>query len=45
MEKVKETDIKLYVHNEKLYMTYDSGMKIVKRHDKLVDKMKGITND
>ena len=38
MEKVKETDIKLYVHKEKLYVTYNSAMNIVKRHDILVDK-------
>ena len=39
MKKVKETDIKLHLHNDKVYVEYNCVMDLVKRHDKLVDRL------
>ena len=41
MKKVRESDIKLNIHNDKLYVVYESVMKLVKRHDLLVDELRG----
>lgn len=39
MKKVKETDIKLHLHNDEVYVEYDCVMQLVKRHDELVDRL------
>ena len=41
MNKIKNTDIKLHIDNDKLYVEYESVMKLVKRHDLLVDELRG----
>ena len=41
MKKVRESDIKLNIHNDKLYVEYESVMKLVERHDLLVDQLRG----
>ena len=41
MKKVRESDIKLNIHNDKLYVEYEAVMKLVERHDLLVDQLRG----
>ena len=41
MRKIRETDIKLNIHNDELFVEYESVMKLVKRHDLLVDELRG----
>lgn len=41
MKKIRETDVKLHLHDDKVYVEYESVMKIIKRHDLLVDELRG----
>ena len=41
MRKIRETDVKLHLHDDKVYVEYESVMKIIKRHDLLVDELRG----
>ena len=45
MNKIKNTDIKLHTDKDKLYVVYESVMKLVERHDLLIDKLREIENN
>jgi len=38
MRKVRESDIKLNIHNDELFVEYQCVMNLVERYNKLVDK-------
>ena len=42
-EKIKDKEVKLKwdMHNNKLFVEYESVMEIIKRHDLLVDELRG----
>ena len=40
MRKIRETDVKLHLHDDKVYVEYESVMEIIKRHDLLVDELR-----
>lgn len=40
MRKVRDTDLKIYVFDGYFFYDEESVLKLVERHDKLVDKLK-----
>ena len=44
ISKVRESDIKLNIHNDSLFVKYQCVMDLVKKYNKLVDRL-GDTNE
>ena len=44
MKKIRETDIKLNIHNDELFVEYKCVMELVEKYNKMVDIL-GDTNE
>ena len=39
-KKIREADINLHISNDEIFVKYECVLDLVKRHDKLIDKLK-----